>query len=102
LLFLHRNPDRSFTAEVVSPEVYTVAAAAVLRLDGLVARGFAMSDKAANPAYRYAPASPQLAKQVDELASAYQANRVAVIQTIFQKPSSPAQSLADAFRLRGN
>jgi hypothetical protein len=102
LLFLHRNPGRSFTAEVLSPEVYTVAAAALLRLEGLVSRGFARSDQAANPAYRYAPSSPQLARQVDELADAYRANRVAVIQAIFQKPNSAAQSLADAFRLRGN
>lgn len=102
LLFLHRNQATSYTAEVLSPEVYTVPAAALLRLEGLVARGFVTSDRAANPSYRYAPSSPDLAGQVDELAAAYQANRVAVIQTIFQQPRSAAQSLADAFRLRGN
>jgi hypothetical protein len=101
LLYLHRNPDRGFTAEVLGPAVYTVPAAALLRLEGLVARGFAVSDRAPNPAYRYGPTSPALAAQVEALAAAYQDNRVAVIKTIFQNPSSPAQSLADAFRLRG-
>lgn len=101
LLFLKRNPERSFTAEVLSPQVYTVPAAALLRLEGLVSRGLVASDRASNPAYRYAPSHPALAGQVDELAAAYEADRVAVIKTIFQKGSSAAQSLADAFRLRG-
>lgn len=100
LLYLHRNPDQGHTAEMLGPAVYTVPAAALLRLEALVAAGFARSDGAANPSYRYAPASPVLARQVDELAEAYRANRVGVIQTIFAQPRTPAQSMADAFRLR--
>lgn len=100
LLHLHRNADQRFTAEVLSPVVYTVPAAALVRLEELVARGFARSDGGANPSYRYAPTSPLLAQQVDELAAAYTANRVAVIQLIFQKPKSAAQAMADAFRIR--
>lgn len=101
LLYLHRNPGQSYTAEALSPAVYTVPAAALLRLEELVASGFAASDGAGNPAYRYAPSSAVLAARVNELAEAYAANRIAVIQTIFQKPKSAAQSMADAFRLRG-
>ena len=101
LLYLHRNQGQSFTAEALGPAVYTVPAAALVRLEGLVARGFAESDRAGNPAYRYAPKSPALGDLVDGLAAAYQDKRVAVIKMIFQKPASPAQSLADAFRLRG-
>lgn len=100
LLYLHRNPGQSFTAEALSPAVYTVPAAALLRLEELVQSGFAASDGAGNPAYRYSPSTPALARRVDELAAAYAANRIAVIQTIFEKPKSSAQSMADAFRLR--
>lgn len=100
LLHLHRNPGESLTAEELSAAVYTVPAAALLRLEGLVSGGFAASDRAANPAYRYSPSSPALAARVDELAEAYRRNRVGVIQEIFQRPKSAAQSMADAFRLR--
>jgi hypothetical protein len=102
LLYLHRNPGRGYTAEALSPAVYTVPAAALLRLEELVHSGLAASDGAANPAYRYAPSTPALARRVDELAAAYAANRIAVIQSIFEKPKSAAQTMADAFRLRRN
>jgi hypothetical protein len=100
LLFLHRNPGQAYTAEALSPAVYTVPAAALLRLEALVERGFASSDRAANPAYRYAPATPELGARVDELAAAYAANRIAVIQSIFDTPKTAAQSMAAAFRMR--
>lgn len=100
LLHLHRAPEQRFAAEELSSIVYTVPAAALMRLEELVAKGFASSDGGANPTYRYAPASPALAGQVDELAAAYGENRVAVTQLIFQKPKSDAQTMADAFRIR--
>lgn len=102
LLFLHRNPGESYTAERLSPIVYTVPAAALNSLEGLVAAGFAISDGGFNPAYRYAPTTAETARQVDGLADAYGTNRVAVIQTIFRRARSPAQEMADAFRLRGD
>jgi hypothetical protein len=102
LLYLHRNRDQSHTAETLGPAVYTVPAAALLRLEALTRAGFAASDGAADPAYRYAPATPLLGQQVDALAAAYSTDRVGVIQTIFERPRSAAQSLADAFRLRRN
>jgi hypothetical protein len=101
LLHLHRNQGVSFTADALSTAVYTVPAAALIRLERLAAAGFVESNRAPNPEYRYAPASPVLESQVDALAQAYATDRVSVIQAIFQKPKSPAQSMADAFRLRG-
>jgi hypothetical protein len=100
LLHLHRHAEQRFTAEQLSPIVYTVPAAALVRLEQLVARGFAASDGAGNPSYGYAPATPLLARQVDELAAMYAENRVEVIQLIFEKPRSSAQTMADAFRIR--
>jgi hypothetical protein len=100
LLLLHSHPDRDFTSAEVSQRVYTVPAAATLRLEELVAAGLLASDRAPDPRYRYAPASPRVAERVDTLAAAYRADRVAVIRLIFQAPADPVRSFADAFRLK--
>lgn len=100
LLLLHGNPDTGFTAAEVSQRVYTVPAAATLRLEQLVLAGLLSSDGAADPHYRYAPRSPRLAERVDSLARAYRADRVGVIRFIFEKPVDPLRSFADAFRIK--
>jgi hypothetical protein len=100
LLLLQANRDRDFTAAEVSQRVYTVPAAATLRLEELVAAGLLRSDRAADPRYRYAPQSARQAERVDALARAYRADRVGVIRFIFAKPVDPLRSFADAFRLK--
>ena len=52
LLLLYRHPERSYTALEVSQAVFTVASAATLRLEGLVARGLLTSTGTADPEYR--------------------------------------------------
>jgi hypothetical protein len=101
LLLLYRHPERSYTALEVSQAVFTVASAATLRLEGLVARGLLVSSGGEDPAYRYQPSSPELARQADQLAAVYQTNRVGVIQFLFARPPDPLQTFADAFRLKG-
>jgi hypothetical protein len=101
LLLLYRGRDRPWTALDVSQAIYTVPAAATMRLESLVAAGFLTSTGGADPAYQYAPASEELDRQVAQLAAAYRADRVGVIKLIFLKPNDPMQSFADAFRLRG-
>ena len=100
LLLLHAEPGRDFTAAEVSQRVYTVPAAALVRLDELSSAGLAAGDGAADPRYRYRPASPELARRVDALAAAYRADRVGVVRLIYEKPRDPVRSLADAFRFR--
>ncbi len=100
LLLLEREPERGWTADEVSRQVFTVPAAAIGSLEGLVAQGLVASDGAANPVYRYAPAGDGLRSQVSALAAAYRASRVAVIQLVFAKPADPLRSFADAFRVR--
>jgi hypothetical protein len=101
LLLLHREPEREWTALDVSQAIYTVPASATLRLEGLAASGFVASTGGGDPRYRFAPRSEALRAQVDVLAEAYRADRVAVIKLIFSRPPDPVQSFADAFRLRG-
>jgi hypothetical protein len=101
LLLLYRHPERSYTALEVSQAVFTVASAATLRLEGLVARGLLSSSGTSDPEYRYRPATEELGKRTDQLAAVYQANRVGVIQLLFARPPDPLRTFADAFRLKG-
>jgi hypothetical protein len=100
LLLLHASPERSWTAREVSAAVFTVPTAATMRLEQLVKAGFLTSSGGADPGYTFRPAKPRLRDQVDTLAAVYRANRVAVIQLVFQKPTDPLESFSNAFRLR--
>ncbi len=100
LLLLHRHPDRGWRAHDVSREIFTVPAAATLRLESLVELGFLRSDGAADPEYRYQPRSPELDAEVQALADAYRADRVGVLNLVFRRPPDPVRSFSDAFRIR--
>jgi hypothetical protein len=100
LLLLHGHPDRQMTAAEISRAVFTVPAAATMRLEGMVASGLLVSGGGADPRYGFNPSSPGLRARVDELATAYRANRVAVIGLVFQRPPDPLKSFSDAFRIR--
>lgn len=100
LLLLHRHPGRGWRAHDVSREIFTVPAAATLRLESLVELGFLRSDAAADPEYRYQPHSPELDAEVQALADAYRANRVGVLNLVFRRPPDPVRSFSDAFRIR--
>lgn len=101
LLLVHSAPGRDWTPDDVARSIYTVPASAIRRLEQLVALGLsARGPGDTDPGYRYAPASPDLARQVDALAAAYRANRVAVINLVYATPPDPLRSFADAFKLR--
>ncbi|MEW5930110.1 MAG: hypothetical protein AB1941_21855 [Gemmatimonadota bacterium] len=100
LLLLHRHPGRGWHAHDVSREIFTVPAAATLRLESLVELGFLRSDGAADPEYRYQPRSEEQAAGVQALADAYRANRVGVLSFVFRRPPDPVRSFSDAFRIR--
>ena len=100
LLLVHSDAGRPWTPDEVARSIYTVPASAIRRLEQLVTLRLASSSGGADPAYRYAPDSPALAAQVDALAAAYRANRVAVINLIYNRPPDPLRSFADAFKLR--
>jgi hypothetical protein len=101
LLLLHGSPGEWLSAADVSQRVYTVPAAALLRMDELARAGLLATDGSPDPRYRYAPASPALAQRVDALARASRADRVGVVRMTYDKPKDdPVRSFADAFRLR--
>jgi hypothetical protein len=49
--------------------------------------------------YRYAPATPELRRAVELLTVAYNQRPVTLVRLVYHRPS-PAQSFADAFRVR--
>lgn len=99
LLLLRADPERAWDAVQLSQALYTQPEAAAMRLADLRGRGFLAAE--GTPArYRYRPAPPELARQVDLLADVYRERRVTVITLIYSRPADPAQAFADAFRLR--
>lgn len=100
LLLLHGHPDRQWTAAEISRAVFTVPAAATMRMEEMVASGLLVSSGGSDPRYGFNPRSPGLRARVDELATAYRTNRVAVIGLVLQRPPDPLKSFSDAFRIR--
>ena len=100
LLLVHSGGEREWRPEEVARTIYTVPAGATRRLEQLAEMGLVSSNGAMNPAYRFAPSTAALRGQVDELAAAYRANRVGVINLIYNRPPDPLRSFSNAFKLR--
>ncbi len=96
LLAAHAEPARSFDAATVAPIVRvdeSVAARVLSELAG------AHLVQGAGSGYRLADSSA-VRGAVDELAVMYNTKPVTLIRAIYERPATPAQSFADAFRIR--
>lgn len=102
LVLLHTQPERAWTAEAVSQAIYSVPQAVARTLASLEARGFAVSNGAADPAYRYAPGNAENDARVRAVAETYRAQRVDVVKHLYaaRAEPDPVRSFANAFRLR--
>lgn len=99
LLFLAANPDRDFSpAEVVeSMRPIVVSASAIAEYAAhFTAKGLLAEQ---DNRYRYNP-SPELERDIVELAHAYNHRPVTLIGAIYRIADSKIQSFADAFKLR--
>src|SRR5262245_25820165 len=96
VLLFREHPSRAWTADQAGTRLYVSTTVAAHVLATLTDRGFFA---ATDGNYRYAPASPELAAAVAELADAYRTNLVAVTQLIHAKPSRSVRDFANAFRL---
>jgi predicted transcriptional regulator len=97
LLLLRGAPDKGWTAKEVARALVSQTESAASWLRQMEGRGL-MSE--ADGVYRYAPATPDVARTIDELAESYARYRVAVIGLIFAKPSERVTLFSDAFRVR--
>lgn len=95
---LHSQPEKYWTAEMVSREMRSNTTSASTQLDVLFKRGLLSVNS--EKQYRYQPASKELEEKVKLLNDFYHEKPVAVITAIFEKPNDKLRGLADAFKLK--
>jgi hypothetical protein len=101
LLLLAGAPDAALTAAEVAARVSAEPEAAARALRDLEAASLVAADAAAGEArYRFAPGDASLRAAAGTLAEMYRRFPVQVIRAVYERPPSPVQQLADAFRLR--
>lgn len=98
LLLLRRDPDRCWSPGDLVRELRASQMLVADNLQRLERSGLVAPDEGC---FRYAPAAPVLEELCAQLEASYRERPVAVINMI-AKPSSPVQSLADAFKFRGD
>lgn len=99
LLLVSRKAEVVWTVKAVYDAILSSVPSVQRWLDEFVRTGFLESDGANPPGYRYT-AKPETAQIVTELAQCYQTMPVRVIAAIYKKDTDPAQSFADAFKLK--
>jgi hypothetical protein len=101
LLLLRSSPDKEWTAAEVSRQLYTEPESAAARLADLAALGLLAVQEGGERLYRYRPRAGEQDRVVGRLADVYKQRRVATIALIYsERPNSPVQAFADAFRFR--
>jgi hypothetical protein len=100
LLLLRREDTRSWTGEAAALALQTETDACLAALDDIARMQLAWrEDSGTMPAFRFHPATPELARTVTSIVSAYEQKPVTLIRAIYESASS-ARRFADAFRLR--
>lgn len=99
LLLLRRDAGSCWQVDDLVRELRASTPLVSTNLQGFERSGLAVRDD--EGCYRYAPASPVLDDLCNDLESAYRERPVAIINLI-AKPRDAIQSLADAFKLRGD
>jgi hypothetical protein len=100
LLLVAREPGRAWTAVAASDELRTSEPSAARHLAELARQGLVAPEPGTPPAFRFAPATPDLAALVDELVTAFPTWSTRITRLIYERPVQRLRELADAFRLR--
>lgn len=99
LLLMRRRADRSWSPEELVTELRASPALVTDNLGSFERGGLVVPDE--DGRYTYRPAAPLLASLCDQLDQAYRERPVKVINAIVA-PADKLQTLADAFRIRGD
>lgn len=102
LLWLSKRSDRAWTIEQVFKVTQSNRGSVAERLRSLAFSGFLVAEDSAASAFRFKPASPELARRVAELEQACKVSRHKVVNVIFSEPKGQAQQFADSFKLKRN
>ena len=101
LLTLVGDETRAWPAAEVAAKIHAAEPSVTTRLEELSGAGLASRDASAGAsAYRYAPRTPEARRAVESLQEMYRTKPVTLIKAIYERPASPVQSFADAFRVR--
>jgi len=100
LLSMRREPERTWTCDELSRQLYVTPDVCSGIITDLERRGFVARDAPDSSAFRYQSADASVDGLIDQLANLYHQRRVAVITQIYSKPVKKVQTFADAFRLR--
>ena len=98
LLVLYQEPRSSWHVEALARELRANLSVVTQGLATLEAIRLVSVD--ADRAYRFDPASPELAAMASEVVALYNQKPRAAMRAIFSAPSDRIQTFADAFRLR--
>ena len=101
LLLLAGAPDAAFSRGEVAARISAAPDAAAKALGDLEAASLVAAEGSGDAArYRFAPADAAVRRTAETLADMYRRFPVQVIRAVYERPASPVQQLADAFRLR--
>lgn len=96
LALLRDNPEREWTVAEISRSLHIAPNSCATWLEAFAAAR--LVDRT-DTGFKHA-ASGARSQQADELVDCYSRRRLAVIDSIYNKPSAAIQSFSDAFRLR--
>jgi DNA-binding IclR family transcriptional regulator len=98
LCLLVEDPSKSWTVTQAYRRIQSTEKSVLEGLQYFVAHDLFTTD--ASGAFRFSPKTSKLGNSALELVKTYRERRVAVIETIYEKPIESVQHFADAFRLR--
>ncbi|MFC4172002.1 hypothetical protein ACFOYU_08015 [Microvirga sp. GCM10011540] len=98
LLLLARHQGRSWPAGDLVRELRASDLVVSQGVDGLQQAGLIIAES--GETYRYAPASPNLDRLVQQLERVYRERPSAVTKALFSSPTDRLTTFADAFRLK--
>jgi hypothetical protein len=107
LLLMRQDPLMQWTFETVSTRLNLPSSVATTALEELAATDLLEAGGSGNDrVFRYVPRSQQMSHAVDELATTYQVDRLALMRllatsSVQRMRSSLVKAFADAFRVRG-
>ena len=99
LLLMRRQTDRVWSQDELVTELRASPTLVSDNLESFERTGLVIADEEGH--YRFSPASPLLSSLCDQLDQAYRERPVKVINAIVAPPEK-LQTLADAFRIRGD
>lgn len=102
LLLLHRSAPATLTQAEAARETKRPVELLTAVMKDLVNGGLASrtSGPGGEDRFAYAPQSEALRREVEQLVAVYNERPVTLIRAIYDRPSEPITSFAEAFRLR--